>query len=400
MPENCPTFSEIIGAYWPVLVVSWGVAFVMTPLCRKFALAQKIVDRPDDYLKPHDKPIAYLGGVAIFLGWAGGMAVAISLYLTGDPSATGSARATMDATMMIGILVAGTFIMVLGLFDDVRHVSPLGRLLVTLALGILLVVCGLGDDFVLVFARQAGASFLPDARWLGLVLSVPVTVFVIMGACNATNVLDGLDGLCAGVLGIINVGFLGLALAVVYLHTRSDWQPHDVQRVVLSLAAIGAVFGFLPYNRHPASIFMGDAGSMFLGMNAAILILLFAETAVFKFALAGVVVFALPVADMSLAMFRRRRAHKPMMQGDRSHFYDQLVDRGYAVPKVAIIAYVLACVYVLLGWTAIVLPTCYVILVYVVAAVATVVAVSAARMVRTDSPPPVETQANESPEDE
>ena len=102
---------------------------------------------------------------------------------------------------------------------------------------------------------------------------------------------------------------------------------------------------------------MGDAGSMFLGMNAAILILLFPEAAVLKFALAGLVVFGLPVADMSLAMFRRWRGGRPLMQGDRSHFYDQLIDRGYSVPRVVAIAYALAAVYVGLGWAAIFLST-------------------------------------------
>ncbi|MCK4659035.1 MAG: undecaprenyl/decaprenyl-phosphate alpha-N-acetylglucosaminyl 1-phosphate transferase [Phycisphaerae bacterium] len=381
MPENHATFGELIAAYWPVLAAAFGISAIMTPVCRRFALAHKIVDRPDDYLKPHHKPIAYLGGVAIFAGWAAGLAVAVWLYATGDESATGSAQASMDMTMMIGIGIAATLTMAVGLLDDVRHVSPVVRLLVTLSLGILLVVCGLGDDFVLVFARQLGLTFLPESRWLALVLSMPLTLFIIMGACNATNVLDGLDGLCAGVLGISFVGFLGLAC---YLHLAGDWQPHDVQRVVLPLAAMGGAFGFLLYNRHPAAIFMGDAGSMFLGINAAILILLFAETAVFKFALAGLMVFALPVVDMSLAMVRRKRAGKPMMQGDRSHFYDQLVDRGYPVPKVVSIAYGLAGGYVLLGWSAVALPTVWVVVLYVAAGAATVAVIVRAKMIRTD----------------
>ena len=382
-------FGELVAVYWPVLAVSFGVSLVMTPVCRRFARDHRIVDRPDDYLKPHHKTIAYLGGVAIYLGWAAGLVLALGMFATGDASAAGSARASMDVTMMIGILVAGTFVMVLGLLDDVRHVSPAGRLVVTLALGILLVACGLGDDLVLVLTRQVGLDFLPDSPLLGLALSVPVTLFVVMGACNATNVLDGLDGLCAGVMGIIFAGYLGLA---AYLHAGSAWQPYDVQRIVLSSAVMGAAFGFLPYNRHPATIFMGDAGAMFLGMNAAILILLFAETAELKFALAGLMVFALPVTDMALAMFRRRRAGKPMMQGDRSHFYDQLVDRGYPVPRVVTIAYALAAGYVLLGWAAMILATRYLILLYVLAVTATVAAIKAAKMSRTDPLPSPETE--------
>jgi len=374
--------TEIIVAYWPVFIMSFGVALVATPLCRRFALAYKIVDRPDDCLKPHHKPVPYLGGVAIFLGWSAGVALALWMGTHGSESAADAGGGSVDLRMVLGIVIAGTVIMALGLLDDIRHVSPTGRLLVTLALGILLVVCGLGDDFVLTFIRQTGVTLLPDLRWLALVLSVPVTLFVVMGACNATNVLDGLDGLCAGVLGIINIGFLGLAL---YLHARGVWPPGDVRCVVLSLAVCGAAFGFLPYNRHRATIFMGDAGSMFLGMNAAIVILLFAETAVLRFALAALMVFALPVVDMSLAMFRRRRAGKPMTQGDRSHFYDQLVDRGYAVPKVAAIAYALAAGYVMLGWGTMMLTTPGAIALCVTAASVTVAVIVLGRMVRTDS---------------
>ncbi len=381
MSKDCATFGEIIAAYWPVLAVSFGVALGLTPVCRRFALGHKIVDHPDDFLKPHGRPIPYLGGVAIFLGWSAGLAFAVAWYATGDAAATGSPPAAMDTTLMLGVLIAGTITMAVGLLDDMRQVSPTWRLWATLAAGLLLVVCGLGDDFVLVFAKQLGITFLPDSRWLALVLSAPVTLFIVVGACNATNVLDGLDGLCAGVLGIVYTGYLGLAL---YLHAAGAGQADEGLRVVLSLAGMGAAFGFLPYNRHPATIFMGDAGSMFLGMNAAVLILLFVEVGVLKIALGALMTFALPVGDMALAMFRRWRAGKPLMLGDRSHFYDQLVDRGWSVPRVAAVAYALTGGYVLLGWAAMFLPTGYVVVLYVAAAAATVAVVKLAKMVRTE----------------
>ena len=392
------TTMDALATYWPVFAVSFGVSLGMTPVCRRFALARRIVDRPDDYLKPHDKPTPYLGGVAIFLGWVAGLALAAWMYATGDESASGSTGASVNGTRMVGILIAGTFIMDVGLIDDVRQVSPAGRLAATLAAGVMLVFCGVGDDFVLGLAEQIWPALLTDGRWLAVALSVPLTLLIVVGACNAVNVLDGLDGLCAGVLGIVCTGYLGLAL---YLRAGSDWNAMDVQRVVLSLAVMGAAFGFLPYNRHPATIFMGDAGSMFLGLNAAVLILLFAESVSLKFALAGLMVFGLPVADMSLAMVRRRRAGKPLMQGDRSHFYDQLVDRGHSVPKVVTVAYVLAAMCVVLGWAAIVLPAPYVILLYVGAVVATVTVITRAGMVRTPGAPglrPSETAAREAPD--
>ena len=371
--------TEVLATYWPVLAVAFGVSWVMTPLCRRFALAHRIVDRPDDFLKPHKKPIAYLGGVAIFLGWTAGLGCALGCGVGHSPAAPGLGGAGPDWTLLIGVFVAAAFITAIGLLDDIRHVSPMGRLAVTLALGVLLMVCGVGDDWVLVFARQGGLHFLPDTREVALAVSAPLTLFIIVGACNATNVLDGMDGLCGGVLGIVYAGYAGLA---IYLLAHGGGGPADVQRVILSLAAMGAVLGFLPHNRHPATIFMGDAGSMFLGLNAAVLILLLAETAMVRFALAGLVVFALPVVDMALAMFRRWRAGRPMMQGDRSHFYDQLVDRGWSVPRVAAIAYAWAAGYVLLGWAATFFSTGAVVVLYTAAAAATVLGIVRARMVR------------------
>ena len=383
---------DVLAAYWPVLAVSFGVSLMMTPICRRFALARRIVDRPDDYLKPHNKPIPYLGGVAIFLGWGAGLALAAWMYATGNEPAPGSTGASMNPTMMVGILVAGTFILAVGLLDDVRHVSPAGRLAVTAASGVVLVVCGVGDGFLSGLAEQVWPALSTDGRWLAVAASVPLTLFIVVGACNATNVLDGLDGLCAGVVGIICAGYLGLAL---YVRTGSNWEAVDVQRVVLSLALMGAAFGFLPYNRHPATVFMGDAGSMFLGMNAAVLILLLAESGRLKFALAGLMVFGLPVADMSLAMVRRRRAGKPLMEGDRSHFYDQLVDRGCPVPRVVAFGYMLAAVCVVLGWAAIALRTAQVVLLYAVAAVVAATAIARAGMVRTNVLRSPETAARE-----
>ncbi|MCP4590869.1 MAG: undecaprenyl/decaprenyl-phosphate alpha-N-acetylglucosaminyl 1-phosphate transferase [bacterium] len=378
------TVWEVIGSLWPVFVVPLAVTLVMTPLCRRFAQSHRIVDRPDDYLKPHSQPIAYLGGVAIFVGWAVGLGVAWWMR-TGGGGETGSGLFSLDGTMMVGILVAGGAVMVIGLLDDLREVSAAGRLLATVALGVLLVACGIGDDFAVRLAHDAGLTVVPDRWWLGAVLSVPLSLFVLVGACNATNVLDGLDGLCAGVLSIAYAGYLGLGL---YLLAMGDGHACVAVLVVVALAALGSTLGFLPYNRPKASIFMGDAGSMLLGLNAAVLILLLAESGQVKYALAGLVVFAVPVGDMALAMIRRRRSGKPMMQGDRSHFYDQLVDRGYSVPRVLVVAYGLAVGFALLGWAALVMDTGWVVLLYVAAAGGTVLAVIGCGMICTDAGPP------------
>lgn len=367
------TVTEVLVAYWPILVSSFLIALVATPVCRWVALRWKIVDRPDDFLKPHGSPIPYLGGVAIFLGWAGGVGLASWSFGVADADAAFSTGPSMDGTALAGVVIAGLMVMLLGLFDDLRLASPGVKVAGICVAACVLIATGTGDDTILCLARlrHGGASDIPS--WLVLAYSVPVTLFVVVGACNATNLIDGLDGLCSGVLGIISVGLLILA---VHCHLWGAWRPWDVARVVLALSMMGAALGFLPFNRHPAKIFMGDAGSMLLGLNVAVLLLIFAEANAFRYLIASVMVFGLPIADTALAVVRRWRNGRPLMQGDRSHFYDQLVDRGWPVRRVVATSYGICAFFALLGCSAIVIRTRYLVPLYALVAIATAVLVS------------------------
>jgi UDP-GlcNAc:undecaprenyl-phosphate GlcNAc-1-phosphate transferase len=347
------TLREIAQQFWPVAILSFGVALVATPICRRVALARGIVDKPDNFLKPHERPIPYLGGVAIFLGWVTGLAVATTLGLNVRPS------------FMLGVGVAGLAIMVTGLFDDLRVMSPKTKLACNLVVAALLLGLGLGDQLIRVATDFMRVEFAPGERWLELTYSIPVALLIIIGACNATNLIDGLDGLCSGVLGIISVGFFVLA---VHLRLYSDVEMNN-ERIVLSLAMLGAAAGFLPFNSNPAKIFMGDAGSMLLGLNAAILILMFGEVRLVRWMIGALMVFGLPIADMVLTLARRWRNGRPLMQGDRSHFYDQLRDRGLTVRQVVAISYLLTLGFVVLGTSVIFLRTRYAILVYLLSIV-------------------------------
>lgn len=392
MLERQTTLAEIVRTYWPVLAISFGVSVLATPLCRRFALSRNIVDRPDNYLKPHKLPVPYLGGVAIFLGWVAGVLLAFVLFrhvraidppwVPVEPRRGGP---SMDPVMTLGIILGATAIMLVGLFDDLRMMSPKVKLAGIAAVTVLLILCGLGDDSILIVLRATGLHRQDFDRTLILVYSIPLTLFITTGACNATNLIDGVDGLCSGVLGIIAAGFLVLS---VHMHLYSDWHPWDVERTVLSLAMIGAALGFLPYNRNPAKIFMGDAGSMLLGLNAAILLLLFSKSNGIRWLLASVMVFALPLADMVLAMLRRWRYERPIMQGDRSHFYDQLLDRGWSVRRVVTISYALAAFFAFMGCISITMRTRYIILLYAGVVLGVCWLVAKLRMVRMDRVPP------------
>ena len=379
MKEPLLTLGDLLQAYWPIPLCALAVSLLATPLCRRYALKKGYVDRPDQFLKPHKRPIPYLGGVAIFLGGAAGIGLAL-LLLRHEPDPPQSAP-WMDPATMGGVLLAGLLIMVLGLCDDLRFLTPRMKLLGNVAVALVLIYFSIGNEIVRVFTARVNVS-LDD--WLVLAYSIPMTVFIVVGACNATNLIDGVDGLCSGVLGIIAVGFLVLA---AHMHLWGGWHPYDVHRVVLALAMLGAALGFLPFNRAPAKVFMGDAGSMLLGLNAAVLLLLFAKQHQVRWVLGSIMVFGLPLADMSLTLARRWRNQRPLMVGDRSHFYDQLLDRGMPVRKVVAISYVLAAFYAAAGCCAAIwVRIRYAIPLYALVAVATVAAISAAKMVRLERP--------------
>ena len=350
LASSLQSIPEFLRSYWPVAACSFGMSLIATPICRAYARKRGIVDRPDDFLKPHKKPIPYLGGVAIYLGWAIGILTA--LFFVDVPLRT---------RIIAGVLIGGSMIMGVGLFDDLRMMPPRIKLALNLIVGAILLYVGVGRGAFPYAMVRIGES----EHWLPIVYAIPFSLFVIVGACNATNLIDGLDGLCGGVLGIISVGFFVLATHMAL------WAPDTAlahERIVLSLAMLGAAFGFLPYNRNPATIFMGDAGSMLLGLNAAVLILLFSDTGILRWTFGAIMVFGLPIADMVLTLLRRWRNGKPVMLGDRSHFYDQLVDRGFTVRQVVKISYALTAVFVIIGCiTAIGFRTRYAVLIYGVA---------------------------------
>ncbi len=369
MPDPKYTLTQVLQDKWWVGVVSFAIALVVTPIVRRIAYRYKIVDRPDDLLKPHGRPIAYLGGLAMCVGLLAGLA--IYLIVMPEASRYWNELGTNLADVNLGSIflnpvwnllffaIAAVVITVVGLLDDLRNLKPRTKVLgQVIAAGILLVGgIGLRTGIVLfsvptILWKFFGATppewIIAPPMWLLAPISVVVTVVLVIAACNATNLLDGLDGLCGGVTGIISLGFLALA---TYLAVYG-WPGHegyDALRMGIALAMAGAVFGFLPYNVPPASIFMGDAGSMLLGFFVAVMMALFCREHNPRWFIAACAVFALPILDTALAVVRRLLARKNIFAGDRSHLYDQLVDRGMTVKQVVALFYVLAILAALIG---------------------------------------------------
>jgi UDP-GlcNAc:undecaprenyl-phosphate/decaprenyl-phosphate GlcNAc-1-phosphate transferase len=251
------------------LIVPLVVCAALTPLLARLAMRLGVVDRPGA-LKVHERPVPYLGGVAVLVALAGPVAV-------GRP------------TLAVPLVLATA----LGLADDVAELPPGLRLVAEVGIGVT-------------------AAAVVDVRGpAGAALTVAVVVLLL----NAVNLLDGLDGLASG------VGLAGAAGFAVVLGGDAR---------VLALALAGALAGFLLWNRPPARIYLGDAGSYLLGTALAVLLAeAWGAGRPVAVAAGSVLLVAVPVADTTVAVLRRARARRPLLQGDRGHVYDQLVDRGW-----------------------------------------------------------------------
>jgi UDP-GlcNAc:undecaprenyl-phosphate GlcNAc-1-phosphate transferase len=372
-PSVPQALREIWGPYAVVFIGALLITLLMTPVFRLIAIRWGIYDMPDTRLKPHSRPIPYLGGLAIFLG------VAAPLVFEALSGMQGHGKA------LWGVLGGLVIIVGVGLVDDLVSLPPWQKIIAQVVAALLLV------DGGVIFRGIPGG--IGGVQWLAhdspvlLRANVAFQVLLVVAACNATNLLDGLDGLCSGVTTIIAVGFLGVATSIAGWYRWGDapYYTFDELIIVTSLALCGATLGFLPYNFNPASIFMGDAGSMLLGFMCATQMIMFAERqGMLKWFIAALLIFGLPIFDTALAFSRRWRNGKPIFQGDRSHFYDQLVDRGLSVKQTVLVCYGLALFFALLGLVSIFLRTRYALLLYLLVVTALTVIVTRAGMLRVD----------------
>jgi len=332
-----------------VLVFSFVSALVATLLCKNIALKLGIVDKPDNLVKTHKGTVAYLGGVGIFVGLTVGILTGIYCLGLGQGAVLREESLglrdhehfRLSLTWLVGILAGSAIACFVGLTDDIFDLKPRYKFLGQILAACILLLAGIRPNLY----RIAEPLHLPMTDSLEAVLGVFIVIFFVLGATNSLNLLDGLDGLCAGVTAIITIALLLLS---VHLATWGYSTTGDPVRIVICLGLVGGVCGFLPFNRHPAKIFMGDAGSMLLGFTAASLMLLFAER-VPRWWLASVVVFGLPILDTSVALVRRLINHRPLFVSDRGHIYDQMIDRGIPLKKTVAICYLLAGVYALIG---------------------------------------------------
>jgi UDP-GlcNAc:undecaprenyl-phosphate GlcNAc-1-phosphate transferase len=362
------TVDQVISNYVFVFYAAFGVTFIFTPVMRATALYYHIIDQPDRVRKMHDTPVAYLGGVAVFLGWLAGLTIGQYCKLHNVEPGWPTAHPMVRFSIVIGAVL----IVVLGLWDDILGIKPW----VKIGGQVFAALCLLSDGIGLTLTASiltplssyvtSTLHLAPYAvpEWMIVSTSCALVVAVIVGCCNATNLMDGLDGLCGGVTAIISAGFLFVAvhLAMNGGGVETNW---DALRVILGLALLGAVLGFVPFNFNPASIFMGDTGSMFLGFVCGTMIVLMGQERA-KWFLAATVMFALPILDTALAFTRRWINHRPLFSADKQHFHHQLVARGFSVKQTVLISYLLAVFFGLLGMIIVFMRTRYAVAFYMV----------------------------------
>jgi len=336
--------------FWPVLVFSFVSALIATSLCKKIALKFGIVDKPDNLVKTHKGSVAYLGGVGMLVGLTVGI-------LTGIYNIHGLQHFNSAFTWLIGVLAGGAIACLVGLVDDIFNLKPRQKILGQIIAGTVLVLVGIRP------ALYYPLAFLniQISETAEMVCGIPIIIIFVVGATNSLNLLDGLDGLCAGVTVIITLAML---LVAIHLGTWGFSEVGDPVRVIICLGLVGAVCGFLPFNRHPAKIFMGDAGSMLLGFVIAALMILFAER-IPRWWMASVVVFGLPILDTTVALARRFLNKHPLFVSDRGHIYDQMIDRGIPLKKTVAICYALSGMYAVIGLVMSQIRTRYASVVYI-----------------------------------
>ena len=301
--------------YFTLFLIAASTSLVLTPLLRRFCDRFGFLDEPKDDRRVHEKPIPRLGGIAIFLSVA--IATATLPFL--NNVLTHSLRPELKQILVV--LGCGLLVLLLGIFDDVRGANAKVKFV---GLGLIAVL------FYILGGRIEGLSMpFVGSIALGPAIGFLLTLVWIVGIANAFNLIDGIDGLASG-----SALFASLVLLTVSLIQG------NVMVAVVALSLSGALAGFLRYNFNPASIFLGDSGSLFVGFSLAALSIQGAQKASTAVAIAiPLLAFGLPVVDTAVAIARRLVSGKSILQGDREHIHHMLLERGWSQRRVVLVLY-------------------------------------------------------------
>ncbi len=308
-----------------LFLVSVLTSFVLTRQVRNLANERGWISAPTSDRHIHTQPLPRLGGVAIFAAFL--VAIGLVLLLGWRWPAIG---ALVPIHALFAILAPGLLIFALGLCDDLRPLPPWVKFSVQGMAACLLFAGGL---------RVGHIPLLFGEHHFSWMLELPLTIVWVLAVTNAFNLIDGLDGLAAG-----SALFSTLVVFVVSLLTQS----HLISLLTLALA--GAILGFLRFNFNPATIFLGDCGSLFIGFILSAVALEGAQKAPTIVAVAiPVVSFGLPILETALSVLRRFISGKPLFTADREHIHHKLLERGFTHRQVVIVLYAVSALFGLLS---------------------------------------------------
>jgi UDP-GlcNAc:undecaprenyl-phosphate/decaprenyl-phosphate GlcNAc-1-phosphate transferase len=313
-------------SYVFLFLISLISTLLLTPLAGRMAIALGAVDLPDNKRRIHTKPTPRMGGVAIYIAFL--ITLGIVPFLRNDLGT----RFNEHPQWYLSILVATTIIFLLGVYDDLRGANAPLKITVQILAAIVLQYSGFGIELLSI-------PFFGENHALPLWLSFTLTAGWIVGITNAFNLVDGIDGLATGISAFALLSILMTSVA------NSSFEVG-----LLAVILLGTVIGFLYYNFHPASIFLGDSGSLTLGFLVATLSMLGSQKGTTTLAIAiPLVSFGLPVVEIFLSLIRRFVGGKPLMQSDRGHIHHRLLEHGLSVRQVAILLYGVCGVFCLFG---------------------------------------------------
>jgi UDP-GlcNAc:undecaprenyl-phosphate GlcNAc-1-phosphate transferase len=299
--------------YFILFVTSYVLVGLLTPLMRKIAVAQGVLDRPNSAHKSHKNPVPYLGGVAIIIG------VVIVSYI-----ALISNKFTWSNFWLATSILGPAVVMgLVGLWDDLKSLNPLPRFIGQSLAGLVVAVILILNDNI---GNPTGIT----------VLDAAITIIWIVGICNSINFFDNLDGGAAGTVAIT-------AISLTYLAISGDQYFIAASSIVVA----GSTLGFLIWNRAPARIYMGDAGALFLGLLIATLTVRFkpdTDNSVASFAI-PVLLLAIPILDTTVAVFSRLRRKVSPFQGGKDHLSHRLVRYGLSRKAAAITLWLFSALY-------------------------------------------------------